>query len=759
VRRRADLVAVAILLLLPTIYFFDVISGRNAFYFADLVRFHHPGKKVLRDIVLSGEFPYWNPTISAGQPLAANPQHEVFYPLNWLIFLPNFDTGFQLLILVHIALALVAMFALLRSMNLERPAAMLGAFSYGLGGVILSFHHMLPHLFCAAWLPLTLLFARRALLHRRPRDFALASLLLGVEFLIGEPAMLLETALLVGAYALMRGIRERRVVASLLLALAIGVAGLFAGAAQTLPGIDHTRDSVRGRGIAWSVASYWSLPPLRIAELLYPNLFGHMSRGDRMLFWGTSQYPREVSPYLYNPYSGLLIAVLAIAGFATRSRGWKLAAALLLASILLALGAHTPLLRILYDAGFQFIRYFEKFMFFGIVALIIFAATVFQRLLDGDRRVRSAAMMTTGIAMLAAALLARFGPIPANEELRAIARSDWSLAILRGSLLMLLLVAITRVRRPLWLALAALFVVADLTPRIRELTPRTDRSLYEYTPLAAQKLSRVRAPFRIFPEADWYGNTPLARSYVRTFGLRLEPVRNAMLPPIPSEFRLQTAMESDFDFTSLNVTDDFIAAMTKIGYRSASGWPQPMAAMSNAWIRTQYRPLEDALARAQGDVRKLQPVAYLPLQPHPRYYFASSVVSIRNRDDFVRLLKTQRFDNDVAFASIASFAPAHGVVRRTSESANRIHIEADSEGRAFLVISVTPHKYWHVHVDGRNAQPVITNLGYQGLELPRGHHIIEMQYRNPLVAIGGGISIVTMLVLVGLIGRIGQIGR
>ena len=748
-RRRADFAAVAILLLLPTIYFFDVVSGRNAFYFADLVRFHHPGKKVLRDIVLSGEFPYWNPTISAGQPLAANPQNEVFYPLNWLIFLPNFDTGFQLLILIHIALALVAMFALLRSMNLDRPAAMLGAFSYGLGGVILSFHHMLPHLFCAAWLPLTLLFARRALQHRRPSDFALASLLLGIEFLIGEPAMLLETALLVGAYALVRGIRERRVVASLFLAAAIGITGLFAGAAQTLPSIDHTRDSVRGRGIAWSVASYWSLPPQRIGELLYPNLFGHMSRGDRMLFWGTSLYPHEVSPYLYNLYSGLFIAVLAIAGFATRSRGWKLAAVLIAASILLALGAHTPLLRILYDAGFQFIRYFEKFIFFGIVAIIIFAAAVFQRLLDGDRRVRVAAMITAAI-VTAFALL---GPTPANAELHAIARADWSFAVLRGVVLILLLGAFPRVRRPLWLALAALFVVADLTPLIRELTPRTDRSLYNYTPIAAQKLAQVRGPFRIFPEADWYNHTPLARSYVQLFGLRLEPVRNAMLPPIPSEFGLQTAMESDFDFTSLNTTDDFIAAMTKIGYRSASGWPQPMAAMSNAWLRTEYRPLEDARARAGGDVRQLQPVAYLPLQPHPRYYFASDVISIRDRDDFVRLLTTQRFDNDVAFASVAPFTPARGIVRHVEESANRIRIEADSEGRAFLVISVTPHKYWHVHIDNRDAQPVVTNLGYQGLELSRGHHVIEMAYRNPLIPIGVAISIVTILALLGLVGR------
>ena len=36
---------------------------------------------------------------------------------------------------------------------------------------------------------------------------------------------------------------------------------------------------------------------------------------------------------------------------------------------------------------------------------------------------------------------------------------------------------------------------------------------------------------------------------------------------------------------------------------------------------------------------------------YPRYYFASNVVAIRGKDDFVRLLTTQRFENDVAWLS------------------------------------------------------------------------------------------------------------
>ncbi|HJQ40447.1 MAG TPA: YfhO family protein, partial [Thermoanaerobaculia bacterium] len=123
------------------------------------------------------------------------------------------------------------------------------------------------------------------------------------------------------------------------------------------------------------------------------------------------------------------------------------------------------------------------------------------------------------------------------------------------------------------------------------------------------------------------------------------------------------------------------------------------------------------------------------------------VVSIRGQEDFVRLLTTRRFANDVAFANVAAFRPGRGIVRKVEESANRIRIEAESEGRGFLVLSVTPHKYWRVRVDGVEAKPIVTNLGYQGLELGPGRHVIEMRYRNPLIAIGVVISLVTMAAL------------
>src|SRR5256885_10890515 len=93
-------------------------------------------------------FPY---TTLFRSPIAANPEHEVFYPLTWLILLPSYDLGYRLHILIHIYLGVVGMYALLRSMELRPFAAWYGAMAWGLGGLYLSEGNLLPILFCAAW--------------------------------------------------------------------------------------------------------------------------------------------------------------------------------------------------------------------------------------------------------------------------------------------------------------------------------------------------------------------------------------------------------------------------------------------------------------------------------------------------------------------------------------------------------------------------------------------------------------------------------
>ena len=65
-------------------------------------------------------------------------------------------------------------------------------------------------------------------------------------------------------------------------------------------------------------------------------------------------------------------------------------------------------------------------------------------------------------------------------------------------------------------------------------------------------------------------------------------------------------------------------------------------------------------------------------------------------------------------------------------------------------MSVTPHKYWRITLDGQLVRAIITNIGYQGIVVPPGRHRVEMRYRNDLVVVGLWISSITLAFLIGV---------
>jgi hypothetical protein len=565
VGRRADAVALASLALIATLLFADVLIGINSFYMRDLTRYYYPTKQILREIVYGGEFPYWNRYFSAGQPIAANPEHEVFYPLTWLILLPSYDLGYRLLILVHIYIGLFGMYALLRSMELRPFPAWFGAMSFGLGGLYLSDVNLLPILFCAAWIPWTCMYVRRFLLRPNLRDYAIAALFLGMQFLVAEPTTIMQTGMLIGMYALYRGwyakprvskVFTRVVWIALLSATALGV-----GAAQVLPAIDHVHDSARSRPFDFDLVSAWSMPWSKFAELIYPNILGHISIKRVMWYWGGGLYPGMGSPFLFSIYVGLAVVALTVGGAFVRPRGGRLVFLICFVSAILALGGHTPLLRWLYRAGIATtIRYPEKFAMLGVFTLIVFAAQMLDRLLAGDETIRDGALGFTVATTAVAAVIAGIAftplysrtfmriwgitPAPAAGRLIAISRQDWIVAAIRGAIFIAVFWSACRIRHRVWIVVAGLCFAADLAWVTWELNPRMPRRFFDPPPIAAV-FPRNRADFRIFHEADWYGYEEIARKFFSTGEAVYWIVRNGLFPMTPAGSKLRTVMERD----------------------------------------------------------------------------------------------------------------------------------------------------------------------------------------------------------------------
>ncbi|HEX7828705.1 MAG TPA: YfhO family protein [Thermoanaerobaculia bacterium] len=773
--RRHDWLAVALLTLIATLFFADVFAGKGNFYMRDLTRYYYPTKQVLRNVVQGGEFPWWNRQFSAGQPIAANPEHEVFYPLTWLILLPSYDLGYRLHILVHVYIGLLGMYALLRSMQLRVPAAFFGALAFGLGGIYLSYINLLPILFCAAWLPLTCLFVRRFLLKPNVRDFAISALFLGLQFLVGEPTTVMQTGFLLGMYALYRGWYAARdydqpwthaipeMLARVVFIGLISVAAIAVGAAQMLPAIDHVGDSARSRVFDYSLVSAWSFPWAKLSELIYPNFLGHMSVNRVTWYWAGGLYTGMGSPFLFSIYSGLLVTALAVGAIFVKPRGGRFVLILSIFSLLMALGGHTPLLRFLYDAGIATsIRYPEKFALIGLFAIIIFASQLLDRMLDGDDTIREAAMGFVAATTMVATALALFGFTPLYSALfqklwglkgggatlmTEMSHKGWIIAAARGAVLFGLLWSLRLIKRRVWLTLLAIFVLADLLPVVHELNPRMPSHFFTEAPKAMRHFPKDRSQFRIFHEADWYGQEELARKYFSTGDAVYWIVRNGLFPMTPAGNGLSMAMERDYDKTALLPTIDFTDSVWDVKRSGRSDWWKPFVAMANVRYRGLYKPFEPEKKRVKGRMKNAEPVQFVEVDPQPRYYFADQLVTIRDRKDFVKKLVDGSYSRSVAFVKERSFVPARGVVHAMHETANTATIDVESFGNSYLVMSVTPHKYWTITIDGKPVAAQVTNIAFQGVPVPAGKHRVEMRYRNTLAVAAMQISFGTIVIL------------
>ncbi|HEV7921824.1 MAG TPA: YfhO family protein [Thermoanaerobaculia bacterium] len=768
--RRQDVWAVVLLALVATLFFADVLAGINNFFIRDLTRYYYPTKQILREIVLHGEFPYWNRYFSAGQPIAANPEHEVFYPFTWLILLPSYDFGYRLHILIHIYIGLFGMYALLRSMELRPFAAFIGALGFGVGGCYLSYINLLPILFCAAWLPLTCLFVRRFLLQHRARDFALAALFLGMQFLVGEPTTILQTGFLIGMYALYRGWYARPRITKMLTGVLwiglISAGGLAIGAAQVLPALDHVRDSARSRPFGFDLVSAWSMPWAKLSEVIYPHILGHISIKQVMWYWGSGLYPGMGSPFVFSIYFGLLLTACAIGGAFVRPRGGRFVLILTLFSVLMALGGHTPVLEWLYDHHIAMsIRYPEKFILIAAFAAVIFGAQMLDRIVHGDEGVREGTIGFLLAVLLVAVILAVLSWFPiyargmmkiwgwtpgaALDYMMKVTRIDWIVACARAGALLALLLLIRRIRRPVWVTIVGVLVIADLFYAGNELNPRMPRRFFQPPPVAAQ-FPTNREPFRIFHEADWYGQEEIAKQYFSTGNAVYWVVRNGLFPMTPAGSRLRTVLERDYDKTALLPTIDLTDSVWDVKRSGRADWYRPFMAMSNAWYRALYRNFEVEKKRNRNNFKESLPLRFEEGKHYPRYYFADQLVTIKDRNDFVKKLSNGSYSDAVAFLSQPSFVPARGVVHGVRETANHATIDVESFGQGFLVMSITPHKYWRVTMDGQAVTPVVTNIGYQGVTITPGRHRVEMQYVNELVRVGGLVSALAFVLLGGI---------
>jgi len=288
-RWQARLWPPALLAVLTLLYFWPQLVWGRALYWGDIGLYFLPMQGFLRQNLLAGRVPLWNPLIFCGTPYVGNPQTWPLYPVSALLPFVSASYFINLTVALHVWLAGVGTWLFARrALGVGMGASLLAAVTFMFGGQFVS-KEQFPNMTQAmAWLPWVLWALDRTLRARRVRDALTLGLVLGLQLLAAHAQMTVLTLYPAAAWAVFRR-GERR--GFFLLPLALVVAcGLAAG--QLLPALALFRDAARQR-LSFTVVDRFFLPWAETTNFLLPRRHGHPFFGDwaaRGNLWETCCY-------------------------------------------------------------------------------------------------------------------------------------------------------------------------------------------------------------------------------------------------------------------------------------------------------------------------------------------------------------------------------------------------------------------------------------------------------------------------------------
>lgn len=363
--RRKDTFTILLLLILVLIFFKKLLNPHKVFLGGDLTIFY-PVREFLISNIKKGILPLWNPYAFCGSPSASNTTiFGMFYPLNIIFLFLPLDFAFNIALIMHIFLAGIFMYILVRSFGLDEISSLVSSVTFIFGGAFITSipAGAIDLITSVAWMPLIFFLFNKALKDNKTGYIysVLAGVAIGLQGLGGLPQISLMTIYLLFSYLIYVVIgymlkkeinleNINRTVFVFGIALLVGI-GIYA--VQIFPSLEiFLKHSTRSFNMDYQSVSYCSLPLKQLLTFFMPNLFNNPITGSYL----DDGHPfEEICKYV-----GLFPLILALIAIALlRNKYVKFCSLFLFVSILIALGNHSPVYRLCYHLlpGFKAFRW------------------------------------------------------------------------------------------------------------------------------------------------------------------------------------------------------------------------------------------------------------------------------------------------------------------------------------------------------------------------------------------------------------------
>jgi hypothetical protein len=203
--RRLDLFMIAMLVLIPFLIPGYWVFTNAGLFGADLPDFHLPHQEFIHDNMIVGDIPFWNPYSYGGGPEFGNPEMAPMYPPVLIgQMLLGAEQMLRLKYILHIALAGVGIYLLLRVLHIAPLLALLGALNLESSGFVIT-KIVLPNVGdSAAWIGWILFFNYRFARRTSLGDGLFYGLAGGMALLLFFPQITLTLFLLAALFGVAR---------------------------------------------------------------------------------------------------------------------------------------------------------------------------------------------------------------------------------------------------------------------------------------------------------------------------------------------------------------------------------------------------------------------------------------------------------------------------------------------------------------------------------------------------------------------------
>ncbi|ETR72790.1 MAG: hypothetical protein OMM_01432 [Candidatus Magnetoglobus multicellularis str. Araruama] len=331
-----------ILIIVVTIPFYETFTSQHPIgsnypdtdldYF---LRMHHANFKA------NTVFPQWNPIDICGSPVRSEIQSGVFYPPNILFrWFPLFKTV-SLYFWVHSLLLALFTYGLARNLFLSKPASIISALTLTFCGhcILGIYAGKLSNIATITWIPLQLSLISQLNQKHNTRIYLSMGIVFAIQFFAGHFQYMYYSFIFVCfyyQYVIIQYTGRLKYQLGIICAILIG--GIIC-LPQILPVVDYVQETSRVN-MTLSQSGQFSFPLENLLTILFPGIFGDMQHS---VYWGAYNLWEMCA------FCGIIPFLLCCMAIRNVSRRFVYFIVAGMISLIIALGANTPLFQLLYN--------------------------------------------------------------------------------------------------------------------------------------------------------------------------------------------------------------------------------------------------------------------------------------------------------------------------------------------------------------------------------------------------------------------------